>query len=57
MGDGRISAGASRRGWDAWRGCEGGWTAETTSESDLALLRDCWVGGGVGEGALGELAE
>ena len=31
--------------------------AETTSESDLALLSDCWVGGGVREGAEGELTE
>lgn len=32
-------------------------TAETTSESDLALLRDCWVGGGVREDALGDVAD
>lgn len=32
-------------------------TAETTSESDLALLRDWWVGGGVREGALGDVAD
>lgn len=31
--------------------------AGTTSESDLALLRDCWIGGGVGEGALGDAAD
>ena len=52
-----MSAGASRRGWEAWWGCEKDWMAETTSESDLALLSDCWVGGGVGEGALGEFAD
>lgn len=52
-----MSAGASRRGWDAGWGCGKDWMAGTTSESDLALLSDCWTGGGVGEGALGELAD
>jgi hypothetical protein len=37
---------------EARRGIQVGMHAETTSESDLALLRECWVGGGVGEGAL-----
>lgn len=51
-GDGRISTGASRMdGWE-W---ERDWMAETTSESDLALLRDCWIGGE--EGAPGELTD
>ena len=34
-----------------------GGDVEMTPEYDLALLRECWIGGGVGEGALGELAD
>lgn len=43
-------------GWDGWE-LEKDWIAEATSESDLALLRDCLVGSGVGEGALGEATD